>query len=152
MARIFDPQFANIMYYDCFIQAVFTSIEDIVAMKADPYFKKYITPDHENFADTRGSHGTIADFSSLARDRMTIGYLTEFITNNTVIEPAEDFDVILARQERILKARAERLNVSNGDAGNNREKNGEVTKKIESQEAALESMSGGSSGGGVLAS
>ncbi|KAL8974146.1 MAG: hypothetical protein Q9197_001611, partial [Variospora fuerteventurae] len=47
--------FANIMHYDCFIQAVFTSIDDIVAMKADPYFKKYITPDHENFADTRGS-------------------------------------------------------------------------------------------------
>ncbi|KAI4100561.1 MAG: hypothetical protein L6R37_005393 [Teloschistes peruensis] len=55
MARIFDPQFANLMSYDCFIQATFTSIEDVVAMKADPYFKKYITPDHENFADTRGS-------------------------------------------------------------------------------------------------
>lgn len=55
MAKIFDPQFANIMQYDCFIQATFTSIEDVMAMKADPYFKKYITPDHENFADTRGS-------------------------------------------------------------------------------------------------
>ncbi|KAI4146621.1 MAG: hypothetical protein L6R39_003394 [Caloplaca ligustica] len=55
MSKIFDPQFANIMQYDCFIQATFTSIEDIMAMKADPYFKKYITPDHENFADTRGS-------------------------------------------------------------------------------------------------
>lgn len=55
MAKIFDPQFANIMEYDCFIQATFTSIEDVMAMKADPYFKKYITPDHENFADTRGS-------------------------------------------------------------------------------------------------
>ncbi|KAL8734253.1 MAG: hypothetical protein Q9181_003282, partial [Wetmoreana brouardii] len=52
---IFDPQFANITQIDCFIQATFTSIDDVVAMKADPYFKKYITPDHENFADTRGS-------------------------------------------------------------------------------------------------
>ncbi|KAI4148669.1 MAG: hypothetical protein LQ341_001503, partial [Variospora aurantia] len=55
MVEVHSPMFANIMHYDCFIQAVFTSIEDIVAMKADPYFKKYITPDHENFADTRGS-------------------------------------------------------------------------------------------------
>ncbi|KAL8752622.1 MAG: hypothetical protein Q9199_005614 [Rusavskia elegans] len=55
MTKIFDPQFANVTQLDCFIQAVFTSIEDIMAMKADPYFKKYITPDHENFADTRGS-------------------------------------------------------------------------------------------------
>ncbi|KAL8954654.1 MAG: hypothetical protein Q9183_006996 [Haloplaca sp. 2 TL-2023] len=169
MSQIFDPQFANIMYYDCFIQAVFTSIQDLVAMKADPYFKKYITPDHENFADTRGSHrnplsnGTIADFSSPLRDRMTIGYLTEFITSNTVIEPAEDFDVILARQDRILKAREARQNgVSNGVSDDGGVSNGlkggnggeeEIKKKVESQEAALEAMSGGKEGGGgVLAS
>ncbi|KAL8830075.1 MAG: hypothetical protein Q9170_005900 [Blastenia crenularia] len=127
MAKIFDPQFANIMQYDCFIQASFTSIEDIMAMKADPYFKKYITPDHENFADTRGSHhthgfhtsdssptlsqsgrnplsrGSIADFSGPSR--MTIGYLEEFINDGKVCEEPEDLDVILARQDRILKAR-----------------------------------------------
>ena len=55
MGELYDPQFANVVGYDCFIQAVYTSIEDIKAMKKDPYFKKYITPDHENFADTRGS-------------------------------------------------------------------------------------------------
>ncbi|KAI4188749.1 MAG: hypothetical protein L6R41_001939 [Letrouitia leprolyta] len=95
MAKIFDPQFANIMQYDCFIQATFTSIEDVMAMKADPYFKKYITPDHENFADTRGS-------------QMTIGYLQEFINDGKVVEEPEDLDVILQRQDRILKAREER--------------------------------------------
>ncbi|KAL8925678.1 MAG: hypothetical protein Q9208_003361 [Pyrenodesmia sp. 3 TL-2023] len=94
MAKIFDPQFANIMQYDCFIQATFTSIEDVMAMKADPYFKKYITPDHENFADTRGS-------------QMTIGYLEEFIADGKVKEEPEDLDVVLARQERILRAREE---------------------------------------------
>ncbi|KAL8708709.1 MAG: hypothetical protein Q9220_006434 [cf. Caloplaca sp. 1 TL-2023] len=95
MSRIFDPQFANITNVDCFIQAVFTSIDDIVAMKADPYFKKYITPDHENFADTRGS-------------QMTIGYLEEFITDSAVVTEPEDLDTILARQERLLKAREEK--------------------------------------------
>ncbi|KAI4093847.1 MAG: hypothetical protein LQ344_002585 [Seirophora lacunosa] len=92
MQQIFDPQFANIMQYDCFIQAVFTDIADLVAMKADPYFKKYITPDHENFADTRGS-------------QMTIGYLEEFIAGGKVLHEPEDLDVILQRQERILSAR-----------------------------------------------
>ncbi|KAL9029496.1 MAG: hypothetical protein Q9196_002266 [Gyalolechia fulgens] len=128
MAKIFDPQFANIMQYDCFIQATFTSIEDVVAMKTDPYFKKYITPDHENFADTRGSQdtsaapwgrrhalsqGSIADFSGPSR--MTIGYLEEFITDGKVNEEPEDLDVILARQDRILKARAEKKNASEVD-------------------------------------
>ncbi|KAL9002555.1 MAG: hypothetical protein Q9188_004517 [Gyalolechia gomerana] len=121
MAKIFDPQFANIMHYDCFIQATFTSIEDVMAMKADPYFKKYITPDHENFADTRGSQdtpasswgsghplseGCIADFAGPTR--MTIGYLEEFINDGKVNEEPEDLDVILARQDRILQAREEK--------------------------------------------
>ncbi|KAL8755439.1 MAG: hypothetical protein Q9184_004797 [Pyrenodesmia sp. 2 TL-2023] len=117
MAKIFDPQFANIMQYDCFIQATFTSIQDVMAMKADPYFKKYITPDHENFADTRESQpntaqrhplsaGSIADFSGPSR--MTIGYLEEFIADGKVKEEPEDLDVILARQDRILRAREEK--------------------------------------------
>ncbi|KAL9602836.1 MAG: hypothetical protein Q9219_001531 [cf. Caloplaca sp. 3 TL-2023] len=105
MAQIFDPQFANIAQYDCFIQATFTSIADVVAMKADPYFKKYITPDHENFADTRGS-------------QMTIGYLEEFIADGKVVEEPEDLDVILARQERILRERAERRKAVAATDGN----------------------------------
>ncbi|KAL8787678.1 MAG: hypothetical protein Q9213_002109 [Squamulea squamosa] len=117
MSKIFDPQFANITQIDCFIQAVFTSIEDIMAMKADPYFKKYITPDHENFADTRGSqellsgrhplsHGTIADFSGPSR--MTIGYLEEFIDHGQVLEEPADMDAVLEKQASVLKAREEK--------------------------------------------
>ncbi|KAL8734579.1 MAG: hypothetical protein Q9166_001479 [cf. Caloplaca sp. 2 TL-2023] len=117
MTKIFDPQFANISQLDCFIQAVFTSIEDIVAMKADPYFKKYITPDHENFADTRGSQellsgrhplsaGTIADFSGPSR--MTIGYLEEFINNGQVLEEPADLDIVLEKQASVLKAREDK--------------------------------------------
>ncbi|KAL8809719.1 MAG: hypothetical protein Q9200_003173 [Gallowayella weberi] len=117
MTKIFDPQFANITQIDCFIQATFTSIEDVMAMKADPYFKKYITPDHENFADTRGSQellsgrhplsaGTIADFSGPSR--MTIGYLEEFITDGQVREEPADLDAVLEKQAAVLKAREER--------------------------------------------
>ncbi|KAL8995559.1 MAG: hypothetical protein Q9169_004732 [Polycauliona sp. 2 TL-2023] len=117
MSKIFDPQFANITQLDCFIQAVFTSIEDIMAMKADPYFKKYITPDHENFADTRGSqellsgrhplsHGTIADFSGPSR--MTIGYLEEFINHGQVLEEPADLDAVFEKQASTLKAREDK--------------------------------------------
>ncbi|KAL8682870.1 MAG: hypothetical protein Q9186_001116 [Xanthomendoza sp. 1 TL-2023] len=117
MTKIFDPQFANITQIDCFIQAVFTSIEDLVAMKADPYFKKYITPDHENFADTRGSQellsgrhplsgGTIADFSGPSR--MTIGYLEEFINDGQVNEEPADLDAVFEKQASVLKAREEK--------------------------------------------
>ncbi|KAL9626308.1 MAG: hypothetical protein Q9204_007410, partial [Flavoplaca sp. TL-2023a] len=115
MTKIFDPQFANVSQLDCFIQAVFTSIEDIMAMKADPYFKKYITPDHENFADTRGSHdrgihplsqGTIADFSGPSR--MTIGYLEEFIADGQVLEEPADLDAVFEKQGSVLRAREEK--------------------------------------------
>ncbi|KAL8671121.1 MAG: hypothetical protein Q9168_004375 [Polycauliona sp. 1 TL-2023] len=95
MTKIFDPQFANITQLDCFIQAVFTSIEDIMAMKADPYFKKYITPDHENFADTRGS-------------QMTIGYLEEFIDHGQVLEEPADLDAVFETQASTLKAREDK--------------------------------------------
>lgn len=40
---------------------------------------------------------------------MTIGYLEEFITDGKVREEPEDLDVILARQERLLRGREERV-------------------------------------------
>lgn len=55
MSRLFDPQFANIADYDAFIQIMFDDVEDFVRMKADPFFKEKVTPDHENFADTKRS-------------------------------------------------------------------------------------------------
>ncbi|KAI4160963.1 MAG: hypothetical protein LQ342_005248 [Letrouitia transgressa] len=95
MGRIFDPQFANISKVDCFIQAVFTHIEDWVALKADPYFKKYVTPDHENFANTKESS-------------MTIGYYEEFITDNKVNQEVDSFETVLKRRAKALKEREER--------------------------------------------
>lgn len=55
MDHLIDPQFANVADYDCIIQSTFPDIDNFVRMKADPFFKKYATPDHENFADTRAS-------------------------------------------------------------------------------------------------
>lgn len=55
MGRLFDPQFANVTDYDCFIQIMFDDVEDFVNLKADPHFLKNCTPDHENFADTKRS-------------------------------------------------------------------------------------------------
>ncbi|GES66778.1 conidial pigment polyketide synthase PksP/Alb1 [Aspergillus terreus] len=55
MSRLFDPQFANMADYDAFIQIFFDDVEHFVRMKADPYFRAKVTPDHENFADTTRS-------------------------------------------------------------------------------------------------
>ena len=55
MAQLYDPQFANLADYDSFVQIVFRNVEDFVRMKADPFFKAEVGPDHENFADTKGS-------------------------------------------------------------------------------------------------
>jgi hypothetical protein len=55
MSRLFDPQFANVADYDAFIQIFFDDVEDFARMKADPYFRSKVTPDHENFADTKRS-------------------------------------------------------------------------------------------------
>ena len=55
MAQIAGPQFANTADYDCIVTAVFRNIEDFVNMKADPYYKEKVMPDHENFADTTRS-------------------------------------------------------------------------------------------------
>lgn len=55
MSLLFDPQFANVADYDCFIQIVFDDVQDFVRIKADPFFVSKVTPDHENFADTKRS-------------------------------------------------------------------------------------------------
>lgn len=51
MARIAGPQFDNHADYDCFVQAIFKDVEDFVRMKADPYWREVVAPDHEKFAD-----------------------------------------------------------------------------------------------------
>jgi hypothetical protein len=55
MGELFDPQFVNIADYDCIVQIQFNDIQDFVKLKADPFYKSKVTPDHENFADTKRS-------------------------------------------------------------------------------------------------
>ncbi|TVY20482.1 Monooxygenase mdpK [Lachnellula arida] len=68
MAKLYDRQMANVADFDCFSQVVFESIEDYKKMKEDPYYKKYLFNDHENFADTQNS-------------MMTIGWIEEWVNN-----------------------------------------------------------------------
>ena len=55
MSRLFDPQFANVVDYDCFSQVVFEDIEDYVRMKEDAFYLERARGDHENFADMKRS-------------------------------------------------------------------------------------------------
>ena len=55
MTKIAGPQFDNQADYDSFVQAVFKDVEDFVRMKADPFWREVVAPDHENFADTTRS-------------------------------------------------------------------------------------------------
>lgn len=68
MAQLYDAQFANIASYDCCVQIVIPSIECFVRMKADPYFKQTVGPDHEKFADTRKSQMMVGWFTPLMKD------------------------------------------------------------------------------------
>ncbi len=55
MSKLMDPQFANIVGYDCFSQVWFSDIEEYVKMKEDPFYLERARGDHENFADTKRS-------------------------------------------------------------------------------------------------
>lgn len=68
MGQLFDPQFANIAPYDCVVSVVFPDIECFVRMKADPYFKQTVGPDHEKFADTKRSQMMIGLYAPLMKD------------------------------------------------------------------------------------
>ncbi|KAI1293161.1 EthD domain-containing protein [Xylaria venustula] len=72
MSKIFDAQFANIADYDCIVQIQFRDIEQFIALKADPEYKKALFADHENFADTK-------------RTRMTIGYVRDFLRDGVIV-------------------------------------------------------------------
>ena len=55
MSQIAGPQFDNFADYDCIVTAVFPDVDNFVRMKADPFYKEKVMPDHENFADTKRS-------------------------------------------------------------------------------------------------
>ncbi|KAH8164918.1 hypothetical protein CIB48_g3326 [Xylaria polymorpha] len=72
MGKIFDSQFSNIADYDCIIQIQFRDIEQFIALKADPEYKKALFADHENFADTK-------------KTKMTIGYIRDFLRDGAIV-------------------------------------------------------------------
>jgi hypothetical protein len=47
MSQLVDPQMCN--------QVFFESLEDYKRIKLDPFYKKHLVGDHENFADTKRS-------------------------------------------------------------------------------------------------
>lgn len=55
MSQLVDPQMCNIADFDCFSQVFFESLEDYKRIKQDPFYKKHLVGDHENFADTKRS-------------------------------------------------------------------------------------------------
>ncbi|KAJ0419495.1 EthD domain-containing protein [Aspergillus carlsbadensis] len=75
MGKLFDPQFSNIASYDCCVSIVFPDIDCFVRMKADPFFKENVGPDHEKFADTK-------------RSQMMIGYWTPVMKDGQLVEPS----------------------------------------------------------------
>jgi hypothetical protein len=55
MSQLADPQMCNLADFDCFSQVFFESLEDYKRIKLDPFYKKHLVGDHENFADTKRS-------------------------------------------------------------------------------------------------
>ncbi|KAI0517870.1 EthD domain-containing protein [Xylaria bambusicola] len=72
MNKIFDAQFANVADYDCIVQIQFRDIDQFIALKADPEYKRALFADHEKFADTK-------------RTRMTIGYVRDFLRDGMLV-------------------------------------------------------------------
>ncbi|KHN94790.1 Dimeric alpha-beta barrel [Metarhizium album ARSEF 1941] len=76
MSQLYDAQFSNVAPYDCCVQLVFPSIECFVRMKADPFFKESVGPDHEKFADTK-------------RSQMMIGWFCPLMLNEKMIDSSK---------------------------------------------------------------
>ncbi|KAI3318672.1 EthD domain-containing protein [Xylariaceae sp. AK1471] len=72
MSKIFDSQFANVADYDCIVQIQFRDVEQFIALKEDPEYKRLVFADHENFADTK-------------RTKMTIGYIRDFLRDGVIV-------------------------------------------------------------------
>ncbi|KAI1363171.1 EthD domain-containing protein [Xylaria arbuscula] len=72
MSKIFDAQFANVADYDCIVQIQFRDIEQFIALKSDPEYKRALFADHEKFADTK-------------RTRMTIGYVRDILRDGVIV-------------------------------------------------------------------
>jgi hypothetical protein len=107
MSQLYDPQMARLADFDCFSQVVFKKLEHYKTFKQDPEYKRRLMGDHEKFADTKKSmlvlllqfsllHTHIAlradaNVSPFATDnRMTIGWVEQFIDGNIIVEGLDD--------------------------------------------------------------
>ncbi|KAK1751944.1 EthD domain-containing protein [Echria macrotheca] len=72
MGNIFDAQFANVADYDCIVQIRFRRVEQFMALKDDPEYKRAIMADHEKFADTKNS-------------KMTIGWIHDCLQDGVIL-------------------------------------------------------------------
>lgn len=91
MSQLFDPQMANVADFDCFSQVIFKDIEDYKRFKQDSWYKKHLMRDHENFADTKRSMYVSPSFtctgtSQLISNRMTIGWVEEFVKDGEEVD------------------------------------------------------------------
>ncbi|KAI1159630.1 hypothetical protein F5B18DRAFT_664378 [Nemania serpens] len=77
MSQLYDSQMAKLADFDCFSQVVFKSLQDYKTFKEDPEYKRRLFGDHEKFADTK-------------RSMMTIGWVSQFIDGNAIVDGIED--------------------------------------------------------------
>ncbi|RYC61610.1 hypothetical protein CHU98_g4605 [Xylaria longipes] len=70
-------QMAKLADFDCFSQVVFKSLRDYKTFKENPEYKRRLFGDHEKFADTK-------------RSMMTIGWISQFIDGNAIVDGIED--------------------------------------------------------------
>ncbi|KAJ6199395.1 hypothetical protein J3E72DRAFT_185724 [Bipolaris maydis] len=73
MRQLFNEHMINLADFDCFSQVTFKSIDGYKRMREDALYKKQISGDHINFADTQ-------------RSMMTIGWVTDVIENGKLVE------------------------------------------------------------------
>lgn len=55
LPKIYGPNFANVVEYDCFSQAIFEDVDRIASMTKDPYYLEYIRHDPVKFADPQNT-------------------------------------------------------------------------------------------------
>lgn len=55
LPKIYGPNFANVVEYDCFSQAIFEDVDRIASMTKDPYYLEYIRHDPVKFADPKNT-------------------------------------------------------------------------------------------------
>ncbi|KAI1811423.1 EthD domain-containing protein [Poronia punctata] len=71
--EIFEPGFISVADYDCFIQIQFRDVQQFIAFKSDPEYKRLVHGDHENFMDIK-------------KTTMSIGYVSDIIRDGVVVE------------------------------------------------------------------